>query len=883
MKKLFLIIFIAFIVVALFLFRVPLIQVLAPNIAKYYGFDVSNVEVAQIDIDKIVIPVLGMQYAKAGKQVDIEMHNLVVIIDQYQRVISEVSSSRVVIEIDQIEELVTATPDTSINDAINFLPIFGINIEHLELKYRAQEKQLASFKGELLYADTMQLKGNFSIQEMLDFNVTMTADESDFIIDVSQHDQENNNEVIALSGDYWVKDDWLKVTLAGRLSIADINNMLHGFGMNKFVQDDDSAVKAKFELDLARSAEQIMQSFAADIDIDSSLKVSAHELSVKFADVDISASCHVEKTDMANCAFKDPQRAVIDFHSPPDWLSNYFEEIDSQYIVEVNPSDQLELQLSFMEILAAKAIGSAAFNMRSRSSRFNVDGLLYDLSFNGVEQDWQLDAGYQMKLNALNVDAPIEVPRFILMANGNLSANQTWLDISVAKDSVATALDVAYEGYLTKKLEFKQLDDALIRYRYQNNNVYADSLDFSLTSRQVKHEDFEVDLSPIQLSVENLDYSNNKQSLVAKLVTDHVLVTQRGIPISAYGIEAGAEYKDEQLSMSGNAGFGEQKNRLEYSATHDFVKGLGTGTITGEATKLADNEIISRQISDSGFPLQLREGGLKIDIEALWNTNKSISEITVKLLADNIAGDYAQNQFSGLNTSLEFIGHEGWSLKQAASINIDIVNMGVPLKDLTLNLERMEYEVQEHPLIVLRDLSAAALDGSIYSNKIEVDLNRRENKFSIFLSSLSLEKLVALNQTEDLIASGTLNGELPMRLDNGVLLVDGGWLRADERGGFIKYGRIGDVLVGHEDLQLVGELLKNFQYNEMSAQVDLVSGGGLTLATKLHGRSPEATLNKQVNLNFNIDFNLWKFLESARLLTRIDQDVSEQILSNQKK
>ena len=77
--------------------------------------------------------------------------------------------------------------------------------------------------------------------------------------------------------------------------------------------------------------------------------------------------------------------------------------------------------------------------------------------------------------------------------------------------------------------------------------------------------------------------------------------------------------------------------------------------------------------------------------------------------------------------------------------------------------------------------------------------------------------------------------------------------------------------------------LEDFQYQEMSAKVDLNSEGGLFLATKLHGRSPKAELNKQVNLNFNIEFNLWKFLESARLLTRIDQDVSKQILSKQKK
>ena len=302
-----------------------------------------------------------------------------------------------------------------------------------------------------------------------------------------------------------------------------------------------------------------------------------------------------------------------------------------------------------------------------------------------------------------------------------------------------------------------------------------------------------------------------------------------------------------------------------------------------DSITLANNEIISRRISDSGYPLQLKGGTLDLNVDANWNVNNDESAITVKLLVDQVMGDYAQNQFSDFNMALEFIGQDGWKLKQAASIEIGVVNVGVPLKDVSMRLDRMEYGVQEQPLIKLSDLSASVLEGSIYSEQVELDLNQRVNMFSIFLSSLSLEKLIALNQTEDLVASGTLDGELPMRLDNGVLLIDGGWLRADESGGYIKYSRIGEVLVGNKNLQLVGELLENFQYNEMSAKVDLLSGGELTLATKLHGRSPNAELNKQVNLNFNIDFNLWKFLESARLLTRIDQDISEQILSNQKR
>lgn len=187
--------------------------------------------------------------------------------------------------------------------------------------------------------------------------------------------------------------------------------------------------------------------------------------------------------------------------------------------------------------------------------------------------------------------------------------------------------------------------------------------------------------------------------------------------------------------------------------------------------------------------------------------------------------------------------------------------------------------VQAQPAIKIVDFFAAALDGSIFSQDINIDLNKVKNEFSFNLSSLSLEKLIELNQTKDLAVSGIIDGELPMTLNSGVLEINSGWMEADEQGGFIQYGRVKEVLKGNKDLRLVAELLEDFQYNELSVRVNLAPSGALRLETKLHGHSPDAEFNTPVNLNFNIDLNLWKFLESARLLTRIGEDITQQISS----
>jgi hypothetical protein len=883
MKKIIFILFVVAVIASLLIFRMPLVQQFSPKIAKYYGFDVSRIEVSQLNIDKIVVPMLAMQQVDGDIRTTIEIHDLVVDVDTYKAKVSAVSSSYVYIDIENIGGISSVSNKQGVNDIINLLPIFGISIERLDIKYRANNQELVRFEGRLLYAQNAVLKGVLSSQDKINLGVDLFVDELDFVVNVSQIDSDKS--VITLHGDYQLDDDWLDVRLMGDISLSAINQFFQVFGVDQYVRQDTSTIKAKVELDLTRSTQDIMQSFVADVEVDSTLTMSSKNLGLKKAQIDVSASCRIERMDTANCLFKDPQRASVVFYQAPAWLVEYLSDIGNDYVFEINPKDQLRVKLSLREILFAEVDGNTVINIRSQSSRIKIDGAVSNVSFNGIAQDWQLDADYALAFETLNVNAPAEISRLLAEARGKLSADEKQASIYVDESFVINALNAGYEGYKAKNIRLKQLNSSQFFYRYKNNHIKTDDMRFDLTLNQLSNTEAEVELisSPIQLQIKAVDYSNINQKAVAQIDVNHISITERGIPAKVYELNASVKLKDNQFSIEGGAGLGEQKNKLKFYATHDLLAGIGRGAINADAIVLANNEIISNQIAQSGFPLQLKGGSLDVGIDAVWNVDDSESEITVKLLAGQVMGDYAQNQFSGFNTALEFVSKDGWSLKQATNINIDSFNVGVPVKDVSMRLERMEYGKQEKPVIRLSDLAASVLDGSIYSEEIEIDLNRRENMFTILMSSLSLEKLIALNQAEDLVASGTINGKLPMRLDNGVLLIDEGWLRADESGGYIKYGRIGEVLAGNKNLKVVGELLKDFRYNEMSAQVDLLSGGRVTLATKLHGRSPNAELNKQVNLNFNIDFNLWKFLESARLLTRIDQDVTKQILTKPKR
>ena len=290
---------------------------------------------------------------------------------------------------------------------------------------------------------------------------------------------------------------------------------------------------------------------------------------------------------------------------------------------------------------------------------------------------------------------------------------------------------------------------------------------------------------------------------------------------------------------------------------------------------LLNNATVARIISVSGFPLQLKDGSFGLSGDVNWNDDYQALRMALQLSAIKVSGDYAQNPFVNLNLDIGFEKDNGWLLSTPANLSIDALNVGLPLNDISLRVEEYRHNMGTRPVVKLADFKANILDGSIFSKKIEVDLNKPVNQFSLTLSDLSLASILALNRNEALQASGMINGELPLSLNEGVLQIDNGLLEADQRGGVIRYDGIGEALSGNADLRLVAGLLKHFQYNELSARVNLNPAGALTLRTKLYGRGPEAEFDTPVNLNFNIDLDLWKFLESARLLTRIAEDISD--------
>lgn len=884
MKKIIFLLLFAGIIGGVLFFRVELISYAIPPLAKKYNVDISQLNVAEIDASNSVIDELSLNYVNDSSDISMSFSGLEIKTDlnisgrEYVTSL-HADTMHVVIKEKNSQQI---NNGESIGSYLNGIPLFQVDVEALEVAYVNAEGVEFNFKGKVALGEQEQayISGLINISQAPALRVDALIENS--TIDVLIEDAEHKDKLIDGSGNFYIENDWLNVNFSGDVGLSQLNRYSSAFGMTTYLIEDNSVAKIDLELDLSRPVDQMLDSLSTRVEFESSAQLSAVEYNLKKANLNIRSTCVFDGNKAVKCNVRQPQNAHVSLLDTPDWLEGVFSNAFTEFVIDVNPASSLSLSMDYSDQLKLDIGGDVKIDFLANRQQLSSSMRFSKISLSHYDRQWQMAAEYSLDMTVNNLAQPLQAKKVIAKSRGELIAEQSMLKIKMHKGERISIADGETDEARVDKVEFHQLRDHELMYFIGSQRLSAEDLHYSMLFNNIYVDEFQIMSDQWDVVIDRISYLNEIQNLSGDIEARGLIISSGELDYSVQEANAKINIADKQIDVSGTASLENSSLPLQYSFMHSIDTNTGQGHASAQSILLANNKFLKQQISQSGYPLQLKSGQMEVDVLSHWNQLGESTSMQVKLGVNNAVGDYAQNQFNGLTAKLLLAKQNGWSLVEPADISVQQVNLGLPVENISVGLKKFEYLDDKQPFIEVSEVSASVLDGSMISQDIEIDLNQPINEFSIFLSALSLEKLLALNQTKDLIASGSFDGELPLQINNGNLLINDGWIKADEEGGFIKYGKVGEVLIGNDNLVMVGELLEDFRYNEMSAQVNLNSDGGLYLTTKLHGRSPKAEINKQVNLNFNIEFNLWKFLESARLLTRIDQDISEQIISNEK-
>lgn len=189
------------------------------------------------------------------------------------------------------------------------------------------------------------------------------------------------------------------------------------------------------------------------------------------------------------------------------------------------------------------------------------------------------------------------------------------------------------------------------------------------------------------------------------------------------------------------------------------------------------------------------------------------------------------------------------------------------IENFLLNTRVAAGDLNSAPEFNIEAIDMSLLGGKVSGRDIQFNRAKARNEFTLEIKGLDLARVVALEQQQQIEASGTLDGKLPFVLTHtGIRIVDGA-LHATPDGGVIRYHAnesVQSMAAANPNLKLAVQAFNNYRYQKLDVGVNYAENGDLALVVAMAGRNPDWNAGQPINLNINLAENIPMLLRSLR-------------------
>ncbi|HWK53416.1 MAG TPA: YdbH domain-containing protein [Hyphomicrobiales bacterium] len=284
---------------------------------------------------------------------------------------------------------------------------------------------------------------------------------------------------------------------------------------------------------------------------------------------------------------------------------------------------------------------------------------------------------------------------------------------------------------------------------------------------------------------------------------------------------------------------------------------------------------------DWPYPADILTGTLALDLHATWQSGANAAA-PGKLVADvdatlsELGGFYDTFYFRGLDGRLTAHVENAETLTFSTPplhLSLAGIDAGVPMENLSV-----DFQLDSAPLTLqLNSFRAEVLGGTLSAMDGSYALERERNDIVLHFDGLQVPSMLALAEYQGVQAEGAISGELPLTLTPNGVVVSGGTLAADAPGGSIRYLNAAAAgLQGNAGLDLVNQVLSNFQFQRLTSTIDYTPEGELLLGMQLQGHNPELGSDQPINLNLNLSDDIPALLKSLQAARNIEDFLQQQ-------
>lgn len=472
-------------------------------------------------------------------------------------------------------------------------------------------------------------------------------------------------------------------------------------------------------------------------------------------------------------------------------------------------------------------------------------GLTCSMTVKSTLQDLTLPVGHAARLEA-HAAAAVDV-------------SPDGIEINLEPEARIVFNDAVMNGMPVETLDVQLVSGATVQVSKADWRFTADSVDANVKTLGLAEN---MTLSaPVYL--ENVTVQTKGEALQATtgLFIPSSLAVWDGRSVALPGVRGEVVKKPGEVTADLATVGLQSEGTIE--ARYGLVDGAATLSLRDAVVSFASTPLSAR-VSPWRVNGDIRAGTIGIGLQLSSNAAAAGREVDAEAHLDinGLVGHFGGTALAGLSSRVE-VGYDSSSgfVVEPSTLKVDLVDPGLPLEDLTA-----DYALDVGAGSVdVRNLRMRAFDGVVTADPFSFDTGSERNTVTMRAEGLALNKLLTVEEFDDVEVTGRVDAELPVTIANGAITVQGGSLSGRPPGGVIRY--LAGAAAGNGNGSLLGiaqDALSNFQYDTLTSAVEYDEDGDLELKTRLTGRNPDMQGSRPIVLNLNIENNVPKMIRSIQ-------------------
>ncbi|MCP4044652.1 MAG: hypothetical protein GY732_01515 [Gammaproteobacteria bacterium] len=204
-------------------------------------------------------------------------------------------------------------------------------------------------------------------------------------------------------------------------------------------------------------------------------------------------------------------------------------------------------------------------------------------------------------------------------------------------------------------------------------------------------------------------------------------------------------------------------------------------------------------------------------------------------------------------------------------VSIETITLagGIDVTDIKADLQLVDSDTYR-----MKNLSARLFGGQLKLNQLQYSNNRLEDTRAE-LSNISLGQLLEFADFDGLKGTGSLDLSLPVNTDQTGINISNGLFRSTVPG-YLAYTKEG---VAESNIGL--QALENFQYQDLSGEINYQSDGSYQIKVHLEGNNPDLYEGHPVVFNLNINGSFPELFEALFITGDFEEAILKEIRKQQ--